>query len=119
MLYSKAPEFSAFCFWVLCFPPRVPELLCFPCRARVPSTAGRPRAPATPLPSSTHRLAIPSTARAFPAVLSSLCHVGPPEPSVRHETEEVRRRRSPSCAQTRDLSPPLLLLSSSGVVPTL
>jgi hypothetical protein len=67
-------------------------------------------------PSSTRRLAVPSTARAFPAVLSSLCHVGPLEPSVCHKTKEVRRRRSPSCAQTRDLSPPLLLLSSSGAV---
>jgi hypothetical protein len=76
MLYSKAPEFSAFHSWVLCLPPRVPELPCFPCRARVPSAAGRPRAPAALLPSSTRRLVISSTARILSAVFPSPCHIG-------------------------------------------
>jgi hypothetical protein len=95
MLYSKAPEFSVFRNWVLCLPPRVPELLCFPYRARVPSAAGRPRASAALLPSPTRRLVIPSTARILPAVFPSPCHVGLPEPSTCHAprlTDAARRR---------------------------
>jgi hypothetical protein len=88
MHYSEVPELSAFStrspssspvpisslLLLCCTPPPLPGHVHHPAALHLPSTR-RP----TPFP----------TARATPAVFSSPCHVGPPEPSNRHETEGV------------------------------